>query len=158
MELVTNEIRQPSYAFNTILPWTVLGPVANPAAGLYSTHSWTNDVFLGKSTFMVDAFMNPAGFAVDSRDSAAIHIAALLSDETNGERLWASGPSVTANDLLKIWREAFPDRKILPDFDLPQAPRVVLDTSKSTQLLREFQGRGWYTLKETVLANVAEVL
>jgi len=102
--------------------------------------------------------MNPAEFVIDSRDSAAIHVAALLSNETNGERLWAAGHRYTANDLLKIWREAFPDRKILPDFEFPQAPTIVLDKSKSTQLLREFEGRDWYPLKETALANVSNVL
>ena len=102
--------------------------------------------------------MNPAEFVIDSRDSAAIHVAALLSDETNGERLWAAGHRYTANDLLGIWREAFPDRKILPDFEFPQSPNIIIDKSKSTQLLKQLEGRDWYTLKETALANVADVL
>jgi len=102
--------------------------------------------------------MNPAEFVIDSRDSAAIHVTALLSDETNGERLWAAGSRYTANDLLGIWREAFPDRKILPDFEFPQAPSIIIDKSKSTQLLKQFEGRDWYPLKETALANVADVL
>jgi len=102
--------------------------------------------------------MNPAEFIVDSRDAAAIHVAALLSDETNGERLWAAGHRYTANDLLQIWREAFPDRKILPDFDFPQAPSIIVDKSKSTKLLRDFEGRDWHPLRESALGNVTNVL
>jgi len=153
-----NHFRQPSYALNTVLPFMIAGPVANPLPGVYMSHTWMNDVFLGNGTFFVEAYMNPAEFIIDSRDVSAIHVAALLSDDTNGERLWAAGPRFTANQLLAIWREAYPDRKIYPDFQFPQAPKITMDKSKSTELLKGLVGRDYYPLKETVLANVQDAL
>ncbi|KAH7087235.1 hypothetical protein BKA62DRAFT_730956 [Auriculariales sp. MPI-PUGE-AT-0066] len=151
---------KPGYAFNTVLPVTILGPVANPTKGaIYSTHTWLNELFLGDRDGIIMKFMNPAKAMVDSRDCAVIHVAALLSTEVDGQRLWASAHLFTANQILAVWRKAFPDRAIGPDFDFPAHPKTeITDLDKSTKLLEEFTGKGWYSLEECVIANVASVL
>jgi len=115
-----------------------------------------NDIFVGAET---DApfWIGTAEFISDTRDSAAIHVAALLSTETNGERLFAAEQSFSGNKMLAVWRKAFPERKFRPDFDGPHV-EVTLDASKSTKLLKEMEGRSWYTLEQTVLANVANLV
>ncbi|KAH7106574.1 hypothetical protein BKA62DRAFT_805028 [Auriculariales sp. MPI-PUGE-AT-0066] len=151
---------KPGYAFNTVVPVGIFGPVLNPTKGVvYSSHTWLNDLFLGNRESPIVNFLNPAVAMVDSRDCAAVHVAALLSSETNGQRLWASAHHFTANQILVIWRKAFPDRNILSDFDFPPHPKIEFtDVHKSTKLLKEFAGKDWYTLEESILANVESVL
>ncbi|KAJ7232659.1 hypothetical protein B0H12DRAFT_1328044 [Mycena haematopus] len=152
---------RPSYAFNTILPDYVLGPVVNPTPGAYSTHTWLNSLFLSEPEPFVLNFFKPASLAVDVRDVASIHLAALLSTSphlTGGKRIWAAAHTFEVNDLLAIWREAFPERKFVEDFKLPPQPKITLDLAASEELLRGFEGRSWLPLKESVIANVRDVL
>ncbi|KAH7101486.1 hypothetical protein BKA62DRAFT_794627 [Auriculariales sp. MPI-PUGE-AT-0066] len=151
---------KPGYAFNVVLPVSIFGPVSNPTKGIvYSTHTWLNDLFLGNRESTLMQFLNPAVAMVDTRDCAAIHVAALLSTEVNGERLWASAHPFTANQILAVWRKAFPDRNIVADFDFPVHPKIVFtDVDKSTKLLKEFSNKDWYSFEETVIANVETVL
>ncbi|KAJ6484098.1 hypothetical protein C8R45DRAFT_1214954 [Mycena sanguinolenta] len=149
---------RPSYAFNAVLPDLVLGPVFNPTPGAYSTHTLINDLFLSKPEPAILKFVQPASLAVDVRDVASIHIAALLSTSTQGKRIWAAAHTYEINDILAIWREAFPDRRFVEDFKLPPQPRITLDLAQSEELLKAFEGRSWFSLKESVLANVQGVL
>jgi len=101
-------------------------------------------------------FMNPAANLVDSRDTAVIHVAALLANDVNEERLWALAHPLHINKVLKIWREAYPERadKLPKDLDYPPAPKQIVDTSRSTELLQRFAGRSWIDAKTTILDNV----
>ncbi|KAH7107911.1 hypothetical protein BKA62DRAFT_320 [Auriculariales sp. MPI-PUGE-AT-0066] len=150
--------QKPNYAFNVVLPGFVMGPVANPAPGYYNTQGWMNDFFNGTVTNVTENAFNPSTWVTDTRDCAAIHIAALLSTEVSGERLWACSQVFTANEILAIWREAYPDRKFREDFNYPEMPKVeLLGREKSTQLLKELEGRDWMSLKDISLDNVAQV-
>jgi nucleoside-diphosphate-sugar epimerase len=102
--------------------------------------------------------MNPASRFVDVRDVAAIHVAAMMEETTDGRRLFAAPHKYTANEILAAWREAFPGREILPDFDFGKQPIVDVEDEESTALIQAFLGRGWLSLKETVVANVQAVL
>ncbi|KAH7101351.1 hypothetical protein BKA62DRAFT_830167 [Auriculariales sp. MPI-PUGE-AT-0066] len=135
---------KPGYAFNTVLPVMVVGPVANPTKGTYSSHNWIKDVFQGKA---------------GGHDCASIHVAALLSTQTDGERLWAAAHPHTLNQYLAVWRNAFPDRELLPDFNYPPAPKIdITDREKSTKLLKEFAGRDWLSFEDSACANVADAV
>jgi nucleoside-diphosphate-sugar epimerase len=146
---------KPSYSFNTVLPDLVLGPIANPLPGHYSTVSMLTAFFNGVDDSVL-VFMNPPANLVDSRDTAIIHVAALLANDVNGERLWALAHPLNINEILKIWREAYPERadKLPKDLDFPPAPKQIIDTSRSTELLKRFAGRSWIDAKTTILDNV----
>ncbi|KAF7377595.1 NAD(P)-binding protein [Mycena sanguinolenta] len=144
----------PSYAFNTVLPDLVFGPVFNPAPGHYSGHGNLNALFLSEPEPVVLNFLKPACFAVDVRDVASIHLAVLLSMQTEGKRLWAAAHTFEVNDLLRIWREEFPDRTFVEDFKLPPNPKITLELAESEKLLTEFEGRTWLPFKETIIDNV----
>jgi nucleoside-diphosphate-sugar epimerase len=149
---------QPHFAFNTVLPDYVAGPAANPTPGNYSTHTFLNQVFQGDANSYAVAFMKPASRFVDVRDTADVHLAALTESHLDGQRLWAAPNKFTIDDILAAWREAFPDRKILPDFKFEGQPDINIDDEQSTALLKAFKGADWYSLKETVVDNVKSVL
>jgi nucleoside-diphosphate-sugar epimerase len=150
--------QQPHFAFNVVLPDCVAGPAANPTPGVYSTHTWLNDLFLGDANGYAVGFMKPAARFVDVRDTASIHVAALLEKQLDGQRLWAAAHKFTVDDILAAWREAFPGREILPDFKFEGQPDINIDDEQSTALLKAFKGEDWFSLKETVVANVQSVL
>ena len=102
--------------------------------------------------------MNPAARFVDVRDVAAIHVAALLDETTESRRLFAAAHKFTLNEILAVWRKEFPERKIVADVDWPKQPEVDLEQGESTELLKAFAGRDWYSFEETVIANVQDVL
>lgn len=151
------EEAKPHYSFNTVLPDLVAGPISNPTPGFYSTASMFTQFFNGDTSSQIMAFLNPSAHIVDVRDVALIHVAALLDSDTDRQRLWAAAELIYhVNDILNIWREAYPDRKdIIPkDVDLPKAPKQDIDTSKSEELLQKYAGRSWIDTKTTVLDNV----
>lgn len=151
------EEEKPHFSFNTVLPDLVLGPAANPAPGPYSTASMLTQLFNGDSQSQIAAFLNPAARIVDVRDVAIIHFAALVDSQTDKQRLWAASDALLhINEILKIYREAYPDRKdIIPkDYDFPNPPKQVTDTSKSVELLKRYAGRSWIDTKTTLLDNV----
>ncbi|KAF7370337.1 NAD(P)-binding protein [Mycena sanguinolenta] len=145
---------RPSYAFNTVLPDLVFGPVFNPTPGTYSTHTLLNNLFLSEPEPFILNFVKPASLAVDVRDVASIHLAALLSTSMQEKRIWAAAHRFEINDILAIWREEFPERKFVEDFKLPSQPKITLDLAESKELLRAFEGRSWFPFKESVIANV----
>jgi hypothetical protein len=158
--LLTKLVMQPSFSVNTVLPHIVLGAPFNPAEGVYSTSTWLSWLFNGKlEDNPIVGFFSPPFWVVDVADSAVIHVAALLAADVNNEKLWAAGqPPISINKVLAIWREAYPERKIVPDFDLPEPPKQDIDRALSTALLKRYAGRDWIPLKQTILANVqAEV-
>ncbi|KAJ6484101.1 hypothetical protein C8R45DRAFT_1148392 [Mycena sanguinolenta] len=149
---------RPSYAFNVILPDLVFGPALNPTPGVYSSHTFLNALFLSEPEPAILKLVQPASLTVDVRDVASIHLAALLSTSTQGKRIWAAAHTYEINDILAIWREAFPERKFVEDFKLPPQPKITLELVPSEELLKAFEGRSWLSLKESVVANVQDVL
>lgn len=147
---------KPNYSFNVVLPDLVLGPVSNPAPGHYSTASWLTELYNGNSSGQIVAFLNPPARIVDVRDVAIIHVAALLDESVNKERLWAAAHTVHVDEILDIWKEAYPEKKgVLPGkIGLPQPPKQVIDTSRSDELLQKFEGRSWIDKKTTLVENV----
>lgn len=117
-----------------------------------------NELFLGAADGQAVGFMRPASRFVDVRDVAAVHVAALLETNLDGQRLWAAPHKFTANEILVVWREAFPERNIVPDFKFEKQPDINIDDEQSTALVKAFKGRDWYSFRETVLDNVQSVL
>ncbi|KAJ6483967.1 hypothetical protein C8R45DRAFT_1148101 [Mycena sanguinolenta] len=149
---------RPSYVFNAVLPDLVLGPAFNPTPGVYSTHTFLNALFLSEPEPTILNFVQPASLAVDVRDVASIHLAALLSPSTEGKRIWAAAHRFEINDILAIWREEFPERKFVEDLKFPPQPKITLELALSEELLKAFEGRSWLSLKESAIANVQDVL
>jgi len=107
---------------------------------------------------MVGIFAAPTWF-VDVRDTAVIHVATLLATDINHERILAAGhPPNSRDSILPIWRKAFPERQIVPDFDFPEPDSQVLDRTLSTELLKRYANRDWLPFEKTILDNVVDQL
>jgi len=150
---------KPSFSVNSVLPHIVLGKPFNPAEGIYSTSTWLAWLFQSKlENNPIVGFFSPPFWIVDVKDVATMHIAALIASDVNHQRLWAAGvPPTSINDVLAIWREAYPNHKLVADFDLPAPPKQELDRTKETALLERYSGHSWLPLKQTLLDTVAGV-
>jgi nucleoside-diphosphate-sugar epimerase len=151
---------QPRFAINTVLPAFVCGPAFNPGAEHSSTSSWVSSLFKGQveNNPIMGVLAAPTWF-VDVRDSAILHVAALLASDVNGQRILAAGhPPDNGNKFLAIWREAFPSRIVVSDFDLPEPERQELDRELSTSLLQRYAKRDWLPFEKTLVDNVIDAL
>lgn len=86
--------------------------------------------------------------------TAKLHVAALLDEEVDGQRLWAAAGPFCAEDVQNVLKEVKPDynQKDLSSF--PKKPDVKIDNKASVDLLQKHYSCGFTGLKETVRANV----
>ena len=140
-----------------MIPHTNVGPIFNPAPGVYTTSTWLREFFDGNVNAPVVAYLAPGNWFVDVRDCATIHVAALIDAGITNQRLWAAGqPPVHVNEILKIWRAEFPNHPVPADFDTPTQPMQHLDREASTNLLRKHAGRDWQPFRTSLIDNVKE--
>ena len=93
---------------------------------------------------------------VDVRDTARLHVAALVDPEVKGERILAFAHPFNWNDVLGCLRRIkSPERKEVPE-DVVGLGRDLsrLDNGPGEELLRRFGRRGWTGLEESVRENV----
>ncbi|WWD22592.1 hypothetical protein CI109_107085 [Kwoniella shandongensis] len=149
---------KPSFSLNTVIPHMVVGKPFNPAPGVYTTSTWLEQLFNGDVNSPIVGFLNPPNWTIDVNDCAVIHVAALLDRDTDGQRLWAAGnPPVHINEILNIWRDAYPNHPIPADFDFPAGSKQILDREASTALLKRYAGKDWTPLKDSLIENVKDL-
>ncbi|MBJ3784146.1 NAD-dependent epimerase/dehydratase family protein [Devosia sediminis] len=101
-------------ALTTIHPGAILGPATDPETS----------ISLGLVTGLLDGStpaMARIGFAIsDVRDVAAMHVAALRTPESAGQRYLCTGPYMTFGQVADVLRAAYPDHavttKVVPDW------------------------------------------
>lgn len=100
--------------------------------------------------------MFPPQWFVDVRDTARLHVIALIDPACNGERIFAFTAPFTWSDVLAELRKLFPDKTFPEDQDkgkdLSQIPN-----QEAEELLRKHYGRGFFSLEESIEANTATV-
>ena len=92
---------------------------------------------------------------VNVKDTARLHVAALLDPDVQNERILAFAYPFNWNDILAVLRKIYPDKKFLKDIE--NAPRDLsrLDNSRGASLLKAFGRPGFTGLEETVRENTA---
>jgi len=113
-------------------------------------------IFTHGNTDAIIGVLNPPSFYINVKDAGRILLAGLIEPDVQNERLWALAGEVTLNLILRIFREAYPNRTIIPKeregFDNPC--QIQVDTSREIELLKRQGQEGWVSLKETLLEQV----
>jgi len=147
---------KPTYAFNTILPETVLGGTLSPEnQGITSTCQFVKYLRDGVNLDIVTG-VRPQRF-VDTKDLGWLYVAALITPGVNGERLWGFGERFSFQLVSEILQRLEPEKKIpvLPDdvWDQTEVPNV-----RSESLLRGVTGHGWTRLEDSISDNLGSIL
>ncbi|KAF2828748.1 NAD(P)-binding protein [Ophiobolus disseminans] len=139
----------PHYVLNTILPNANFGPsLVYTHQGHPSTASWAKALFDGD----VDTIANiPPQYFIDVRDTAKLHLAALLDADTAGERLWGFAERFNWNDVLALFRKVWPERQFPKDLEGLGVDESIADTEGALGALRRVYGlEGWRGLEGAV--------
>jgi len=148
--------RENNYSFqlNTVLPAFVLGEIVNPGSD-GSTAGMVNKIINDGDISAIYPFVQAPSFYVDVKDTARIHVAALVEPDVQNERLWSLADVYTLNEILGILRNFPNNSKIPKDIEgLGEPTKLIVDNSRSTELLKR-QGRsGWVSLKDSLSEQV----
>jgi nucleoside-diphosphate-sugar epimerase len=143
---------KPHFVLNAILPNANMGVVLSPEnQGSPSTVGWLKALWNGFEGHE-DLKENPPQYYINVQDNARVHVAALLSPDVNGERLYTFAHPFNWNDILAIYRKVYPEHQFIDDI-----PNLGRDLSKvangrAEELLKRFGVKGWASLEESVIA------
>lgn len=92
---------------------------------------------------------------VNVKDTARLHVAALLDPGVENERILASAHTFNWNGILAVLRKIYPDKKFPTDIKNEPQDLSKLDNSRGAGLLKAFGRPGFAGLEETVRENTA---
>ncbi|KAF7977695.1 hypothetical protein HWV62_2950 [Athelia sp. TMB] len=125
---------RPNFIVNTVIPNFNIGPTIGPQAprssGEVINQAVSGDMSRLKTSFHLLWF-------VDVRDTAALHVHALVSPElsSGGIRMWAVSAPFNGNDILRVLRELYPHRTFRPDFKDLERDLSSIDHRRACELL-----------------------
>ena len=146
----------PPFQVACVLPNANLGTIIKPGGEAEaSTASWVTGLYSG-DTSMMDSV--PPQYFVDVRDTARLHVIALIDPACNGQRIFAFAAPFNWNDMLDAFRKLRPD-KIFPENredmgrDLSEVPNEYAE-----ELLKKHYGHGFISFQESIEANIATLV
>lgn len=86
------------------------------------------------------------------RDDALLHISALIHEDVRAERLFGAAERWNYNQLLAMFREAYPEKTFAEAVVGLGHDRVTMSTARAEEVLRWVKGSGWDGLQESVVA------
>ena len=92
---------------------------------------------------------------VNVKDTARLHLAALLDPSTENARLLAFAAPYNWNAILAILRNLYPGKEFPADIEDEPRDLSTLDHSKEAALLQAFGRAGFTGLEESVRDNTA---
>ncbi|KAJ8129246.1 hypothetical protein O1611_g4384 [Lasiodiplodia mahajangana] len=139
---------KPSYAFNTVLPATVIGATLSPEnQGIQSSCvmvKWLRD---GVNLDVVASVV--AQRFVDTQDLGVLYVAALVTPGVNGERLFGFGNRFSFPKVGEILQELEPEKEI-PKLREDGWDQTEVPNQRSESLVRACVGHGWAALEDTI--------
>ncbi|KFA70223.1 hypothetical protein S40285_04430 [Stachybotrys chlorohalonatus IBT 40285] len=143
---------KPHYTFNSVVPNLNFGTVVAPAKlGMGSTGTMIPALARG---IPFGPAMKPAPWAINTEDTALLHLAALTLDGVENERLFAFGFRFTWNEMVEVLLKHYASRtKVSTTFDHPPDLGDIAN-QRAEELLRRLGKPGFRGLEETVVANM----
>ncbi|RYP01730.1 hypothetical protein DL764_006104 [Monosporascus ibericus] len=145
------EENSPHFSVNVISPASIIGEP------LHKKHTegsakWVAMAYRGDKEAM-EAY--PAGFYIDVKDVALLHVACMLDPDAKNLRLQAWGHPANWHDILSILRKLRPQRQFIPDYPNPQYLTISADQSDSLALLKKWAGQhGWKPLESGIADSI----
>jgi len=92
-------------------------------------------------------------FYISTEDCALLHISALIhSGDVVSERLFGFAERWNWNDILTVYRKAFPDRKFPENLPNPGVDETKPPTQRAEEIVKWVKdGQGWDALEPKVL-------
>ncbi|KAJ5267496.1 hypothetical protein N7478_010304 [Penicillium angulare] len=149
------EEKKPHFSVNSVCPSSIMGePLDRSHIG--SPAAWIKQLYDRNVAFLSRA---PALFAVDVKDVARLHLAAVLDRGVRNERLQAWSHPCNWNDILAILRQLYPQHEFVEDLRGMTQLEITTDQTLSEALLRRWGSQdGWTPLKQTVQENMDPIL
>ncbi|KAL5374910.1 hypothetical protein DPSP01_011579 [Paraphaeosphaeria sporulosa] len=145
------EKRKPHFTANAILPPMILGEP------LHKSHAEVKAAYIRQLMTGDTAFLEtmPATVAVDVKDLALLHIAAILDPSIRNVRFNTWAHFCNYNDMLPIMRAQLPERRFIDDMPGLTKLSLTTDTEQQVELLKKWgTNGGWVNLKQTVEENL----
>ncbi|KAK4543890.1 hypothetical protein LTR36_004664 [Oleoguttula mirabilis] len=143
---------KPPFQVATVLPNANFGTILQPGGeNSSSTGSWVVKLWNGDASILDF----PPQWFVDVRDTAKLHVAALIDPSANGQRIFAFAEPYSWNKLLAILRKQNPDRQFLEDKEGEGEDLCQIPNEDAEALLQKHYGHGWTPLEESLRANTA---
>ena len=141
----------PPFQVAAVLPNANFGPIIEPNGEEKSvTSQWLLKLWNGDDS----VFEVPPQWLVDVRDTARLHVAALIDPSCNGQRIFAFAHPFTWNDLLAIMRKVSPEKTFIEDRDVGRDLSEI-PNEEAENLLRKHYGHGFTPVEETIRAAIA---
>ncbi|PNP58948.1 hypothetical protein THARTR1_01196 [Trichoderma harzianum] len=147
---------KPSFILNTVLPNCNFGPLLVPRHMRGSTMGFVRNFFHGD--FSAIGILPPQYF-VDVRDTARLHVAALLDPKIKEERIFAFAQEYNWTDVLGILRKLRPNQQfpLNPENEGRDYTQVV-PRDKAKKILQDFFGQpDWTSLEESLAAGIEDL-
>lgn len=145
--------QKPRFVLNTVLPNMNFGEIFSDKQPA-QTAAWVRDLYNG----ITDRVKHlPPQWMINVKDTARLHVAALLDPGVENERILAFAYPYNWNDILAVLRKIYPDKEFLPDFEEDSRDLGRLDNTRGAELLRAFGRPGYTGLEESIRENTAGI-
>jgi len=140
---------KPQYTLNTILPNCNFGPsLVYEKQGHPSTGAWPKALYEGDLSLIANV---PSQYFIDARDTARLHVAALVDSNTSNERLWGFAAPYSWNSILATFRKLWPQKEFINDLQGVGWDESTLPTESALKALKDvFAQREWTSLETTL--------
>lgn len=145
--------KKPGFVLNTVLPNANMGEILSDKQPA-STGKWVKQLYNGSLEGLKDI---PPQYMVNVKDTARLHVAALVDPDVQEERILAFAYPYNWNAILACLRKIYPDKKF-PE-DIKDEPRDLsrVDNSRGASLLSSFGRPGWTSMEDSVRENTANL-
>ena len=142
---------KPGFVLNTVLPNSNFGQIFSAqqraSSGGLVRKAYYGDIMGLKSL--------PPQWMVDVKDTARLHVAALIDPEVENERILAFACPFNCNDILACLRKLYPDKAFPNNIEDDSRDLSKVDNRRGEELLKRFGRPGWTGLEESIQENTA---